>query len=91
MSVGAGHGHESKGLEDNKGKLGLLHAQDHAEKEVSKATLDRKVGPMVSEFLVQMDSHHGHEADEPGMDKASGYISFANKPLLYGGEAYAET
>ena len=87
MSVRAGHGHESKGLEDNKGKLGLLHAQDHAEKEVSKAALDREVRPMVSEFLVQMDSHHGHVPDEPGVNDATGHVPTTNKPFLQGGEA----
>lgn len=90
MSVRAGHGHEVKDLEDVKGRLfGLLHPQDHPEKDLSKRALGLELLPLMSAFLMQMHPHHGHEPDEPGLDNIAGQVPIANELFLQWGEAYA--
>ena len=90
MSVRAGHGHEREGLEDSEGWLaGFLHPQDHCEEDLGDCALDLELQPLVPEFLVKVDSHNRHEPDEPGVNEATGQVTFTNKPFLRGGEAYA--
>ena len=91
MGVCAGHGHEIKGLEGIDGKFCLYHSQDHLEEDLSKRDLDSELRPLVTTFLVQMHSHHGHEPGEPGMNKATGQVSLENESFLLGGETYTQT
>jgi hypothetical protein len=89
MGVGAGHGHEIKGLEDVKGRHVSLHLQDHLEEDMGKRRLEAELPPVVLALLVDMYSHHGHEPGEPRMNNLTGQVSLPNEPLLHGGKTYA--
>ena len=90
MSVRAGQGHVRVNMEHKEGwRIALAHLDYHREDELGDFALDLKLQPHVPTFLVQMDPHHIHEPDEPGVNEATGHIPITNKPFLQGGEAYA--
>lgn len=82
-------GHEIPGLEDIKWRAGFFHLQEHTMDLLGNHALNFQFPPLVSALLVEMNTHEGHEPDEPGMNNMSGYIPLADSLLLGMGKPYA--